>query len=232
MQDERDERLEPDWEDRLLEMEPDDLEEDEEEEDGEEDGEEADSPEEAPRRPGADLFEWLQMLIGCVLAAVVLFNCLARLTRVDGSSMDNTLEHGEMMLLWSLGYQPRQGDIVVLNKTAWETEQLLHNRAIVKRVIAVGGQTVDIDYSAGVVYVDGQPLDEPYIREEMYFPSWDPMMQNTHWEIPQGSIFVMGDNRNHSTDSRHVQLGPVDTGYVLGKAVFALWPMEKLGPIH
>ena len=230
MQDERDERLEPDWEDRLLEMEPDDLEEDE-EEDGEEDGEEAASPEEAPRRPGADLFEWLQMLIGCVLA-VVLFNCLARLTRVDGSSMDNTLEHGEMMLLWSLGYQPRQGDIVVLNKTAWETEQLLHNRAIVKRVIAVGGQTVDIDYSAGVVYVDGQPLDEPYIREEMYFPSWDPMMQNTHWEIPQGSIFVMGDNRNHSTDSRHVQLGPVDTGYVLGKAVFALWPMEKLGPIH
>ena len=110
MQDERDERLEPDWEDRLLEMEPDDLEEDE-EEDGEEDGEEAASPEEAPRRPGADLFEWLQMLIGCVLAAVVLFNCLARLTRVDGSSMDNTLEHGEMMLLWSLGYQPRQGDI-------------------------------------------------------------------------------------------------------------------------
>ena len=225
MQDERDERLEPDWEDRLLEMEPDDLEEDE-EEDGEEDGEEAASPEEAPRRPGADLFEWLQMLIGCVLAAVVLFNCLARLTRVDGSSMDNTLEHGEMMLLWSLGYQPRQGDIVVLNKTAWETEQLLHNRAIVKRVIAVGGQTVDIDYSAGVVYVDGQPLDEPYIREEMYFPSWDPMMQNTHWEIPQGSIFVMGDNRNHSNDSRDETLGPVDIRYILGKVELVFFPFE------
>ena len=229
MQDERDERLEPDWEDRLLEMEPDDLEEDE-EEDGEEDGEEAASPEEAPRRPGADLFEWLQMLIGCVLAAVVLFNCLARLTRVDGSSMDNTLEHGEMMLLWSLGYQPRQGDIVVLNKTAWETEQLLHNRAIVKRVIAVGGQTVDIDYSAGVVYVDGQPLDEPYIREEMYFP-YGAAMQHTHWEVPENSVFVMGDNRNNSTDSRDDRLGPIDSDYILGKAVLALWPLDRFGTV-
>lgn len=188
-------------------------------------------PEEKPGGPGADLFEWLQMLIGCVLVAVVLFNCLARLTRVEGSSMENTLEEGEMMLLWTLGYQPRQGDIVVLNKTAWETEQILHNRAIVKRVVAVGGQTVDIDYGTGTVYVDGVPLDEPYIKEEMYFPAREPMMQGTHWEIPEGSIFVMGDNRNHSTDSRHVQLGPVDTGYVLGKAVFALWPMDKFGAV-
>ena len=186
---------------------------------------------EEPRRPGADLFEWLQMLMGCVLAAVVLFNCLARLTRVEGGSMENTLEHGEMMLLWTLGYQPQQGDIVVLNKTAWETEQILHGRAIVKRVVAVGGQTVDIDYSTGTVYVDGAPLDEPYIKEEMYFPARDPMMQGTHWEIPEGSIFVMGDNRNHSTDSRHLQLGPVDNSYVLGKAVFALWPMDKFGAV-
>lgn len=193
--------------------------------------EQPDEPEEKSGGPGADLFEWLQMLIGCVLVAVVLFNCLARLTRVEGGSMENTLEEGEMMLLWTLGYQPRQGDIVVLNKTAWETEQILHDRAIVKRVVAVGGQTVDIDYGTGTVYVDGVPLDEPYIKEEMYFPARDPMMQGTHWEIPEGSIFVMGDNRNHSTDSRHVQLGPVDTGYVLGKAVFALWPMDKFGAV-
>ena len=69
------------------------------------------------RRPGADLYEWLQMFLGCVVAAVVLFNCVARLTRVDGGSMDNTLEDGEIMLIWSLGYTPAQGDIVVLNKT-------------------------------------------------------------------------------------------------------------------
>ena len=70
------------------------------------------SPEqEQPRRKGNDLFEWLQLLMGCVLVAVVLFNCFARLTRVDGNSMDNTLKDGEMMLIWSLGYQPKQGDI-------------------------------------------------------------------------------------------------------------------------
>ena len=192
---------------------------------------EEDSPEapeaEAPRRPGADLFEWLQTVMACVLAAVVLFNCFARLTRVDGSSMDNTLQNGELMWVWSLGYRPKQGDIVVLNK---KTATFLRDRAIVKRVIAVGGQSVDIDYGTGTVYVDGQPLDEPYIREEMYFPG-DFNMYETHWEVPEGSIFVMGDNRNHSTDSRDQRLGPVDEDYILGKAVFAFWPLSRFGTL-
>ena len=183
--------------------------------------------EEAPRRPGADLFEWLQMVMACVLAAVVLFNCFARLTRVDGSSMDNTLQNGELMWVWSLGYHPKQGDIVVLNK---KTADFLQNRAIVKRVIAVGGQTVDIDYAAGTVYVDGQPLDEPYIRESMY-NTGNPYMQQTHWEVPEGSVFVMGDNRNASTDSRDDRLGPVDEGYILGKAAFAFWPLSRFGAL-
>lgn len=186
--------------------------------------------EEQPRRKGSDLFEWLQLLMGCVLVAVVLFNCFARLTRVDGNSMNNTLKDGEMMLIWSLGYQPQQGDIVVLNKTDQVTDQLLHSKAIVKRVIATGGQTVDIDYSTGTVYVDGEPLDEPYIKEEMFLPA-NPMMYNTHWEIPEGSVFVMGDNRNASTDSRHDMVGPIDEDYILGKVVFALWPLEKFGPM-
>ena len=186
--------------------------------------------EEEPRRPGAELYEWLQMFLGCVVAAVVLFNCVARLTRVDGESMNHTLQDGEIMLIWSLGYTPAQGDIVVLNKTP----VLLHGwpgpRAIVKRVIATGGQTVDIDYSTGTVYVDGQPLVEPYLPEEMY-QSYAVTMQQTHWEVPEGSIFVMGDNRNHSTDSRDDQLGTIDTGYVLGKAVLALWPLDRFGAV-
>ena len=187
------------------------------------------SPEELPEekgRPGRELFEWLQMVLGCVLVAVVVFNCFARLTRVDGGSMDNTLQDGELMLVWSLGYEPKQGDIIVLNKTTTIFPGHSESKAIVKRVIATGGQTVDIDYGEGLVYVDGQPLDEPYIKEEMYFPL---DMPETHWEIPEGSIFVLGDNRNRSTDSRSALLGPVDEDYVLGKVVMALWPLSRFG---
>ena len=186
--------------------------------------------EQVPRRPGADLYDWLQMFLGCVVAAVVLFNCVARLTRVDGDSMNNTLQDGEIMLIWSLGYTPKQGDIVVLNKTPVVLPGWNEPRAIIKRVIATGGQTVDVDYNTGTVYVDGQRLDEPYIKEEMYLPYASTMSQ-THWEVPEGSVFVMGDNRNGSTDSRDEQLGPVDTDYILGRAVLALWPIERFGAV-
>lgn len=191
---------------------------------------EEEAVEEQPRRPGAELYDWLQMFLGCVVAAVVLFNCVARLTRVDGGSMDTTLQHGEIMLIWSLGYTPKQGDIVVLNKTSVLLPDWTEPRAIVKRVIATGGQTVDVDYSTGTVYVDGQALDEPYLHEEMRRPG-APSMQETHWEVPEGSIFVMGDNRNYSTDSRDSLVGTIDTDYILGRAVLALWPPDRFGTV-
>ena len=184
------------------------------------------SPEETKKGPaGAELFEWLQMVMVCVLGAVIAFNLVVRLSVVDGQSMDPTLEHGELMLVWSLGYTPKQGDIVIINKT---TANFLHEQAIVKRVIALGGQTVDIDYGEGVVYVDGEALDEDYILEEMYLPG-SPYMQETHFEVPEGEVFVLGDNRNGSTDSRDERLGTIDEGYILGRAVAAVWPMDKIG---
>lgn len=185
------------------------------------------SPETEKRPAGAELFEWLQMVMICVLGAVIAFNLVVRLSVVDGQSMDPTLEHGELMLVWSLGYSPKQGDIVILNKT---TADFLEEQAIVKRVIALGGQSVDIDYGKGVVYVDGEALEEDYILEEMYLPGSGHMKQ-THFEVPENEIFVLGDNRNGSTDSRDDRLGTIHEDYVLGKAVAAIWPVDKIGLI-
>ena len=116
------------------------------------------SPEE--EQSSDDLFYWLNALTTALVILVLVFTFFGRLTRVDGNSMDYTLQNNELLLVWSLGYTPQQGDIVVLNKT---TATHLGGRAIVKRVIATGGQTVDIDYNTSTVYVDGEPLDDPYL---------------------------------------------------------------------
>lgn len=173
-----------------------------------------------------DLFYWLNALTTALVVLVLVFTFFGRLTRVDGHSMDNTLQDNQLLLVWSLGYTPQQGDIVVVNKT---TVQHLGGSAIVKRVIAVGGQTVDIDYAASSVYVDGELLDEPYIKEPMF--DCLGAQGSTHIEVPEGSIFVMGDNRNDSDDSRDNLIGPIDEDYVLGKAFFSIFPFSKFGSL-
>ena len=174
-------------------------------------------PETEKRPAGAELFEWLQMVMLCVLGAVVAFNLVVRLSVVDGQSMDPTLEHGELMLVWSLGYSPKQGDVVILNKT---TADFLDEQAIVKRVIALEGQTVDIDYGAGVVFVDGEALEEDYI----YTPTYLSEGMEFPLVIDEGCVFLMGDNRGDSRDSRAPEIGQVDTREVLGQAVFLMLP--------
>lgn len=175
-----------------------------------------------------NLYYWLQTLALAVTVIVLLFTFVGRISRVEGDSMLNTLHDGDLLLLQSIGYTPKAGDVVVLNKTTDETRSLLGGEAIVKRVIATEGQTVLIDYNTSTVYIDGTPLDEPYIWESMDFRS-GPYSGQTPFVVPEGSIFVMGDNRNNSTDSRHELLGTVDTGYILGKAVCILFPFSDIG---
>ena len=163
-----------------------------------------------------ELYEWVQALVCSVLTVVVLFTFVIRLIGVDGSSMEPTLKHGDRLLvLNSLLYNDyKYGDIVVLRKDTFLEEP------VVKRVIATENQEVDIDFGTGSVYVDGVLLKEDYINEltftdeGMEFPL----------TVPEGSVFVMGDNRNHSTDSRDTRLGTVDTRYVIGKAVLLVFP--------
>ena len=165
---------------------------------------------------GRDLYEWVQALVCSVLAVVILFTFVIRLIGVDGHYMVTKLQDGaRLLVLNSLLYDDYQyGDIVVLRKDTFLDEP------IVKRVIATAGQTVDIDFNTGSVYVDGALLKENYINELTY------LEEGTEFPltVPEGSIFVMGDNRNHSSDSRDSRLGTVDTRYVIGKAVFLAFP--------
>lgn len=170
-----------------------------------------------------DLFFWLQALVMALVALTLVFTLVGRVIGVDGGSMEPTLHEHDMLLLQSVGYQPAQGDVVVLTKESFLPQP------IVKRVIAVGGQRVDIDYAAGTVAVDGVVLDEPYLNEWMREPDFAHI---SSIEVPEGSIFVMGDNRNHSSDSRDVRLGLVDERYVLGRALFIVLPFGHFGAIE
>ena len=166
---------------------------------------------------GRDLYEWVQSLVGSVLVVVAIFTFVIRMMGVDGHSMLNTLQHGDRLLVINsmLYHDYKYGDIVILRKNG-----VFDDDPIVKRVIAVEGQTVDIDFAEGIVYVDGEALEEDYIREPTY------TAEGTEFPltVPEGSIFVMGDNRNGSSDSRDYRLGTVDTRYVIGKAAFLIFP--------
>lgn len=168
------------------------------------------------REGGRELYEWVQALVCSVLAVVILFTFVIRLIGVDGRSMVPTLQDGDRLLvLNSMLYDDYQyGDIVVLRKETFLRDP------IVKRVIATEGQTVDIDFSTGSVYVDGALLKEDYINELTF------LEEGTEFPltVPENSVFVMGDNRNHSSDSRDSRLGTVDERYVIGKAVFLAFP--------
>ena len=168
-------------------------------------------------KEGRDLYEWVQALVCSVLTVVLVFTFGIRLIGVDGHSMVPTLQDGDRLLVTTslLSGDYEYGDIVIIQKGPFAGGE-----PIVKRVIATEGQTVDIDFDAGVVYVDGTALEEPYTRE----PTWTQEGTEFPLTVPEGSIFVMGDNRNHSSDSRSSDLGTVDTRYVIGKAVFLLFP--------
>lgn len=167
--------------------------------------------------PGRDLYEWVQALVCSVLTVVVLFTFVIRLIGVDGHSMVPTLQDGDRLLVLNalLDDDYQAGDIVVLRKGEFADGQ-----PIVKRIIATEGQTVDIDFMDGTVTVDGEVLEEPYINERTY------LEEGTEFPltVPEGSVFVMGDNRNRSSDSRDSRLGTVDTRYIIGKAVFLAFP--------
>lgn len=173
-------------------------------------------------QPGRGLYEWAQALVCSVLAAVVLFAFGVRVVGVSGGSMRETLQNGDLLLVVNrvLCGEFQRGDVVIAAKQSFE-----NGEPIVKRVVATGGETVDMDFEKGVVYVDGQALIEPYIREATHLDEG----LSFPFTVPEGCVFLMGDNRNESRDSREPPLGAVDERCIIGRAVFLLLPGETKG---
>lgn len=173
----------------------------------------------------SETFNWIETLMGVLVVFVVVFTFFVRLIGVQGSSMVPTLDDHNIMLVSNLGYTAEKGDIIILRKDGFYNDQ-----PIVKRVIATGGDVIDINSETGDVSVNGEVLEEPYIAEKI-----DPLKSVGNMTypimIPEGSIFVMGDNRNHSTDSRWTDLGVVDERYIIGHVITVVYPFNRIGTV-
>ncbi len=201
---------------------------------------------------GREIFEWAYSIIVAIIIAFLIKGFLFDIVRVDGPSMSPTLIHNDRLIITKLLYEPEAGDIVILDSNYTDREEYYQTMAesqgkeklgafgefkeyfslpqslkkvyYVKRVIATEGQTVDL--IDGEVYVDGKKLDEPYYKGETYSTDSTTIYPFT---VSEGCVFVMGDNRGNSLDSRSSALGEVDEDAILGKSQIRIWPLSSIG---
>ena len=184
---------------------------------------------------GTFLFDALEMFVWALAILLLIFTFAFRLCRVEGASMENTLYNGENLLLYSFAYKPQQDDIVVFHLTDDEAPNL--EKMLVKRVIATGGQTVEIDFRNNTITVDGVLFEDSHavlknqadliVDRYLYFrPDWqyDSNTDRMTVTVPEGHLFVLGDNRNFSRDSRDSDIMFVDERCVLGKVIVRIAP--------
>ena len=180
-----------------------------------------------------EIFEWLDVVIISTTIVILLFTFVFRVVGVDGSSMEPTLQNQNRVVISHLFYTPKQGDIVVIaeqvEKNTGGSSDTKSKEPIIKRIIATQGQKVEIDYEDNIIYVDGKAFNEPdgiprmQPRGDVQFPVF----------VKEGCVFVMGDNRNDSLDSRYTTRigagGMIDTNLILGKAIFRIFPFSGIG---
>ena len=165
----------------------------------------------------AAAYEWVEAAIFALVCVVLVFTFLFRIVGVDGESMQNTLMNHDRLILTRLPYTPERGDIVVINRYVEEP--------LIKRVIALEGNTVGIDAEAGRVVLNGETLEEPYA----HYPTFPGADFSGEVTVPEGCVFVLGDHRTDSKDSRSAEVGFVRVEDIVGKAVFSLWPFGPIG---
>lgn len=177
-----------------------------------------------------ELFEWFDVVSLALICVIVIFGFIFRVATISGGSMLNTLHSGEMVIITDFSYTPKAGDIVVISRNIENSVEASTEGQgpIIKRVIATENQEVDI--RDGKVYVDGKQLKEDYISA----PFTDTRDVKFPLTVPEGKLFVLGDNRAVSLDSRSSSIGEggmVDERYVLGRAVYRVFPFAKMGSL-
>ncbi len=180
----------------------------------------------------ATVFEWMDVIVAALMAVVIIFTFIFRIVAIDGDSMNNTLFGGERVIITDLFYEPAKGDVVVISRnTDNSAKPGSYEEPIIKRIIATERDVVDINFETGEVSVNGEILKEPYIKEPTYtyndvkFPV----------RVPENCVFVLGDNRNNSKDSRFSEIGEqgmINEKYILGKAILKVFPINKFGGIE
>ena len=168
-----------------------------------------------------EMVEWVESFVFAIFVVILILTFIVRVVQVEGPSMEDTLQNGDRLILTHFNYTPERGDIVVLNSSGLD-------ETIIKRVIAVEGDTISIDFTSGTVTLNGEVLKEDYIKE-LTFRREGRDIENL--KIGEGQVFVMGDNRNHSTDSRSTMVDVVNTDDILGKAIFRIYPVNKIGSV-